>query len=123
MNWIKKLFLRKTKASKTEEQKYKDRLEKEKSTATKNHEPWVGILSMDVDIENINSGSFELDWNEFFITRLIKAGYQGKTDADLIDQWFNNVCRNVVLETYEQEAADRHPVKSRKLDDGRREYN
>jgi len=78
---------------------------------------------MDVDYENLNGGSFEFEWNDIFIAKLVKAGYKGKEDHDLVDQWFNNVCRNVVLETYEQGEADLHPNRSRKLDGGRREYN
>ena len=78
----------------------------EKELATERGEPWVGILSMDVDPEDLNSGAFELDWNEKFIAQLMRFGYQGKTDQDLVDQWFQNVCRHVVLETYEQEQAN-----------------
>lgn len=95
----------------------------EKEEATRKHEPYIAIINMDVDYDHLDGGSFEFEWNEVFIARLLKAGYQGKTDADLIDQWFNNVCRHVVLETYEQDEADLHPVKSKKLDGGRREYN
>ena len=94
---------------------------KTKEEATEAKEPWVNVLAIDVDYEDVSSGVFELDWNDYFISRLMKHGYQGKTDADLVDQWFSNVCKNVVLETYEQEQAD--PVnRSRKLNDGRREF-
>ena len=79
---------------------------------------------MEVFPADINSGAFEFDWNDKFIANLIRAGYQGKTDADLVDQWFQNVCRNVVLETYEQYKAmnnDSRYMQSRDLGDGRRE--
>jgi hypothetical protein len=45
-----------------------------------------------------------------------------------VDQWFTSVCRNVVLETFEQEQADpenRNPnrfVQNTKMEDGKREY-
>lgn len=125
MNWFTKFFQnnKQQKAEATERQMHIEKLTREKEEATAKQESWVGVISMEVDPENISAGSFELDWNEFFIAKLIRAGYEGKTDADLVDQWFSNVCRNIVLETYEQDAADRHPVKSRKLDGGRREYN
>jgi len=45
----------------------------------------------------------------------MKAGYQGKTDADMVDQWFQGICRNIVMETYEQEQSDPH---TRKVDLG-----
>ena len=99
---------------------YKKQLEEQKEQATANKEPWVGILDLDVDYDHLDYGSFELDWNDYFVARLMKAGYVGKTDQDMVEMWFNQVCRNVVLETYEQVRAD--PVQSRKLDDGRREY-
>jgi hypothetical protein len=79
-----------------------------KQLATDAREPWVSIVSLDVDPENLHQGSFELDWNEFFIARLVKAGYmmnKDDTDADIVDRWFQNVCRHVVMETWEQEQA------------------
>lgn len=97
-----------------------------KELATEKGEPYIAILSMDVDPENINAGAFELDWNEKFIANLARAGYQGKTDADLVDQWFQNVCRNVVLETWEQEQAMNNSsryTQSRDIGDGRREVS
>ena len=111
-----------TKEEKSEHAAFLERMKKEKEIATAKQEPWVAILGMDVNYDNLANGSFELDWNEFFITRLVRFGYQGKTDADLVDQWFTDVCRNVVLETFEQAKADLHPVKSQDLGGGRREY-
>jgi len=58
--------------------------------------------------ENLHQGAFELDWNDKFIFNLIRAGYQLKkedTDAEIVDRWFQNVCRHVVMETWEQEEA------------------
>ena len=90
-----------------EEKPKKTRKKKsEKELATERGEPWVNILGMDIDPDDINSGSFELDWNEKFVAQLMRFGYQGKTDADIVDQWFQNVCRHVVLETWEQEQAN-----------------
>ena len=101
-----------------------------KDIATEKNEPYVAILSMDVDPADIQNGAFELDWNDIFIARLVKAGYMmgpNDTDADIVDRWFTNVCRNVVLETYEQyEAMDPQRdrvVKTRNLGDGRSEVS
>lgn len=102
----------------------KGKKKSDKDLATENGEPYIAILSMDVDPTDINSGAFEFDWNDKFIANLSRAGYQGKTDADLVDQWFQNVCRNVVLETYEQFEAmnnDSRYMQSRDLGNGRRE--
>ena len=102
----------------------------EKELATAAGEPWVQVLRIDVDPNNLHQGAFELDWNEKFIANLIRAGYKMKdsdTDADLVDRWFQNVCRNVVLETWEQEQAMKperdRVIKTRNLGDGRTEVS
>ena len=101
-----KLFGKKKPAKPAEvKERPKKAKKSEKDLATERGEPYVAILSMDVDPNNLNEGAFELDWNDKFIANLRRAGYQGKQDADLVDQWFQNVCRNVVLETYEQDQA------------------
>jgi hypothetical protein len=102
----------------------------EKEVATEKGEPYVNIISMDVDPDNMQNGAFELDWNDKFVANLIRAGYQKDpkdTDADVVDRWFTAVCRNVVLETYEQYEAmnperDR-VVKTRNIGDGRSEVS
>jgi hypothetical protein len=79
-----------------------------KDLATERGEPYVAIVSLEVDPDNIHEGVFELDWNERFVSNLIRAGYMIKredTDAEIVDRWFQNVCRHVVMETYEQEQA------------------
>ena len=99
-----------------------------KQKATEANEPYVAIMSMDIDPNNLHQGAFELDWNEIFIARLVKAGYMMKPtdkDADIVDRWFQNVCRHVVMETWEQEQAIRNSaagyVHTRDLGDGRSE--
>ena len=79
-----------------------------KELATERGEPWVQVLSIEVDPTNLHQGAFELDWNEIFVARLVKAGYMMKkddTDAEIVDRWFQNICRHVVMETWEQEQA------------------
>lgn len=77
-----------------------------KEIATEKGEPWVSVLSVELDPDNIGNGAFELDWNDKFIANLTRAGYQGKTDSDLVDQWFQTVCRNILAENYEQWVAN-----------------
>lgn len=72
-------------------------------------EPYISILSVDLDPGDINNGSFELDWNDKFVANLIKQGYKIRaddTDAQIVDRWFQTVCRNIALEVYEQQQAD-----------------
>jgi hypothetical protein len=102
----------------------------EKEIANEKGDPYVNIVSMEIDPENIQAGAFELDWNDKFVANLVRAGYQmdpKDTDADIVDRWFTAVCRNVVLETYEQYEAmnperDR-VVKTRNIGDGRSEVS
>jgi hypothetical protein len=103
--------------------------EKDKVTAA--GEPYVQVIRMDIDPNDINAGSFELDWNEIFIARLVKAGYMMKKDdkdSDIIDRWWTEVCRNTVLAIYEQGQADLtnrdvRPIRTRDLGDGRTEVS
>lgn len=101
----------------------------DKELATEAGEPYVAIVSMDIDPNNLHQGAFELDWNEIFIARLVKAGYMMKredTDAEIVDRWFQNVCRHVVMETWEQEQAMRQSgiyVSTRNIGDGRSEVS
>ena len=90
------------------EKKAKEDPKTAKEIATDKKEPYVNIVSLDVDLNNLHQGAFELDWNEIFVARLVKAGYMIKkddTDAEIVDRWFQNVCRHVVMETWEQEEA------------------
>jgi hypothetical protein len=102
----------------------------EKELATAAGEPYVAILKMDIDPNNLHQGSFELDWNEIFVSRLVKAGYMIKPndlDVDIVDRWFQTVCRHVVMETWEQEQAiikgAGQYVNTRDIGDGRTEVS
>lgn len=87
--------------------KKKELSPKEKATAA--GEPYINIISVELDPADINNGSFELDWNDKFVINLVKQGYKIRaddTDAQIVDRWFQTVCRNIALEVYEQEQAD-----------------
>ena len=119
----------KKKSQKTEAPRETKAKKSARDIATEKGEPYVAILSMDIDPENLHEGSFELDWNSLFVTRLIKAGYMIKkddSDAEIVDRWFQNVCRHVVMETWEQEQAMNPTVRytqSRDIGGGRREVS
>lgn len=128
-DWLKKKTKRKPTVVPTPKTKAEPAPPKKsaKEIATESGEPYVAVLSMDVDPNNLHQGAFELDWNDIFVARLIKAGYmmkQDDTDSVIVDRWFQNVCRHVVLETFEQEEAMRNSgiyVRSRDIGDGRSE--
>ena len=83
-------------------------------------EPWVCVLSVELDPDNIGNGAFELDWNDKFIANLVRAGYQLKPnepETDIIDRWFQDVCKNVVAENFEQwEANQPYDARPRNID-------
>jgi hypothetical protein len=90
-----------------------------KDIATEKDEPWVSVIDLEVDPENPGSGAFELDWNPQFIKMLFKAGYRDDVEEDMVDRWFQDVCRQVVMETYEKDQA---MVTRNDLGDGKAEY-
>ena len=73
-----------------------------KEAATRRGEPYVSVVSVELDQDNVGNGAFELDWNDIFVAKLIRAGYEGKDDAQIVDRWFQTICRNVIMENYEQ---------------------
>lgn len=105
----------------------------EKEQATERGEPYVKILSLDIDSADPHNGSFTLDFNDKFVANLIRAGYKMReddTDERIVDRWFQTVCRNIALEVYEQEQADPRNrtddtnwVRRKNLGDGRTEVS
>ena len=86
-----------------------------KELATEAKEPYVNVIGVELDPDDVGNGAFELDWNDVFVARLVKAGFQMKkddTDADIVDRWFQTVCKNIIAENYEQWEANQ-PVESR----------
>lgn len=72
-----------------------------KKLATLKKEPWVTVISMDFGGKTALEGSFELDWNEYFVTKLEAEGYKGATPDAIVNQWFMEVCRNVAMEEFD----------------------
>ena len=66
-----------------------------KERATEAKEPWVAVLDTHVNKDNVRNGFFELDWNEYFVLQLRSNGYTGNTDEEVVDIWFQELCRNV----------------------------
>ena len=69
-----------------------------KELATENKEPWVAVLDTHVNKDNVRNGFFELDWNEYFVLQLKQAGYKGDSEEEIVDGWFQELCRNVGAE-------------------------
>ena len=99
-----------------------------KEIATEKGEAYISVLSVELDKKNLSNGSFELDWNDAFIKVLRALGYPGKTDEDVVDLWFRNICRNVLAENFEQDQAQKNPDNVRYINrkvgnDGRTEVS
>lgn len=111
LNWLKNKF-------NTEEPQKPEVVEPQKSAkdiATEKAEPYISVVQVELDPDDVGNGSFELDWNEIFVARLVKAGFMQRkddTDADIVDRWFQSICRNVINENYEQWEANQ-PVDAR----------
>lgn len=108
--------------------------EYQKQGATYRKEPWVTVLSLGFGGKSALEGSFELDWNEFFIEDLRSKGYVGPSDDGIVNQWFMEVCRNVAMEEFDgtgnfsaDSEANLETVKrwnsSESLANGRKGYN
>lgn len=94
-----------------------------KDIATEKDEPYVAIITVELDPENIGNGAFELDWNDKFVTSLVRSGYQlkpGEADAVIVDRWFQDICRNVVAENFEQWEANQ-PMDARPRNNNRQD--
>ena len=76
--------------------------EADKKIAELKSEPWVTVNKMGINPENAKAGFIELDWNDHFVAMLHDNGYTGTNDEDVVNKWFNDVCRTVLI----QERAD-----------------
>ena len=75
-----------------------------KERATAKNEPWINVLDVKVNQNDIRNGFFELDWNRQFIEELIQAGYglEADPEEEIVDRWF----RDIVYNMFEQEGID-----------------
>jgi len=69
-----------------------------KAYATKKKEPWVNVLDVKVNKDNVRNGFFELDWNKYFIIQLIQSGYGEEADPEeeIVDRWFKDIVYNML---------------------------
>lgn len=72
-----------------------------KELATERGEPWVDVLEVHANQEDISHGFFELDWNDLFIVKLRNEGYgaDGDTEEEIVDRWFRQVCYNIASDS------------------------
>jgi hypothetical protein len=103
-NFLKKITgLDKVEAQKAEVEAEKMELLKQrdpKEYHTRKKEPWVNVIDVKVNEENVRNGFFELDWNEYFIAQLVQAGYGVDNDPEeeIVDRWFRDIVYNMLDE-------------------------
>ena len=104
MGWWNKI-VRDKKAEEEKEKFEQEKLEflkkkDPKEYATRRKEPWVNVLDVKVNEDNVRNGFFELDWNEYFIAQLIQAGYGVDNDPEeeIVDRWFRDIVYNMLEE-------------------------
>ena len=101
-NFIKKITgLDKVEAEKAKVESEKMELLKQrdpKDYHTRKKEPWVNVIDVKVNEENVRNGFFELDWNEYFIAQLVEAGYGVENDPEeeIVDRWFRDIVHNML---------------------------
>jgi hypothetical protein len=69
-----------------------------KEYATRRKEPWVSVLDVKVNEDNVRNGFFEMDWNKYFIEQLLEAGYGEPADPEeeVVDRWFRDIVYNML---------------------------
>lgn len=77
--------------------------EADKRDATIDKTPWVDVKKMDVNVDDPKQGYMELDWNDEFVAMLQGKGYTGDSDESVVNKWFNDVCRTVLLQEIEDQ--------------------
>lgn len=70
----------------------------DKRVSTIKKEPWVNVIKIGINPENPGAGFFELDWNDEFVEFLQQSGYDGRSDEEIVNKWFNQVCNTVLLQ-------------------------
>ncbi len=101
-NFLKKLTgLDKVEAEKAQVESEKMELLKQrdpKDYYTRKKEPWVNVIDVKVNEENVRNGFFELDWNKYFIAQLVEAGYGVDNDPEeeIVDRWFRDIVYNML---------------------------
>ena len=93
---------------------------KPEPTGKEGKEPWVNVVNTNFDEGNPNHGFMELEWNKPFIDFLREHNYEGKTDEEVVDKWFTDLCKNIGGQLDEEAKfvadADKLPKRRKRID-------
>jgi len=82
----------------------------DKNMANLNGEDYIRVVGMELDKDSPGQGFFELDFNDNFVEYLAKSGYDGVEQDQIVDNWFSDLCKNIVLQDLEDEEGVRKSV-------------
>ena len=95
----------------------------EKELANIDDEPWVKVINVSMtDPKDPSTGFFELDWNDEFVNMLKQSGYEGASEEEIVDRWFQTLCKTIGNEQGIDINASGH-VKMTRRDDGKTEVS
>lgn len=102
----KKLMQEKAAArKKAKEEKLRREAEEEakltpKELATKRKEPWVDVVHLHINQDDIRRGFYDIDWNDFWVLKLKQEGYgaDGDPDEEIVARWFREISASVAAE-------------------------
>ena len=66
-----------------------------KELANERKQPYIMVSDVKVNSDNVRNGFFELDWNDYFVLELREQGYTGESQEEIVDKWFQDLCRGV----------------------------
>ena len=69
-----------------------------KEKLTIERQPFFDVKNFKFSEEDPTKGSYELDWNSYFVDYLISHGYKGQDDQDIIAKWFAEWAATVLAE-------------------------
>lgn len=107
--------------------------EYDKQKATLEGNPWMTVINSDYDHEEGLGGlTFEFDWNDHFVEFLRENKFEGLTDEDVVENYFNELCKQIAIQedlveyiNTDPSAPERAPgtVIKKNASDGRSEYS
>lgn len=82
----------------------------DRELATINDEPYFRVISGDYSSSRNGDGqmTFELDWNTKFVEQLAADGWEGITEDQIINNWFEDSCRQMLEDEEEENPDDGH---------------
>jgi hypothetical protein len=87
----------------------------DKIVATLEEKPWIGIVDQGFEPEKgVNGVFFEFDWNSYWIDYLRLNGYAGHIEEEIVEQWFQDVCRATTTANLTNDDVEALPLAGRR---------